>query len=172
MDTFCDNDIQKNQTGFAITFKVLPYMLRRENPRAMLSGSDSALAQVTVKSKYTAPRTSNNNQLFGLPPYSACSASFFSHNSVFLSQQFNQNSVFQPVSDQRTGPLHDGISYWKGAFFPLSNLMVWQRLIKISGQKFHLTADPRNKTFGQHRNNKQVSNSSTKLFDRWINPYI
>ena len=28
----------------------------------------------------------------------ACSASFFSRNSVFLSQQFSQNSVFQPVS--------------------------------------------------------------------------
>jgi hypothetical protein len=60
MDTFCNNDIQKNQTGLAITFKVLPYMLRRENPKVMLSGSDSALAQVTVKSKYTTLRTSNN----------------------------------------------------------------------------------------------------------------
>ena len=28
----------------------------------------------------------------------ACSASFFSRNSVFLSQQFSRNSVFQPVS--------------------------------------------------------------------------
>ena len=26
----------------------------------------------------------------------ACSASFFSQNSVFLSQHFSQNSVFQP----------------------------------------------------------------------------
>jgi len=33
-----------------------------------------------------------------LIPYSICSASFFSRNSIFLSQQFNQNSVFQPVS--------------------------------------------------------------------------
>jgi len=31
-------------------------------------------------------------------PYSA---SFFSRNSAFFSQQFNRNSVFQPVSDQR-----------------------------------------------------------------------
>ena len=29
-----------------------------------------------------------------LTPYSACSAYFFSWNSVFLSQQFSQNSVF------------------------------------------------------------------------------
>jgi len=36
---------------------------------------------------------------------STCSASFFSRNSVFLSQQFSRNSVFQPVLDQRTGPL-------------------------------------------------------------------
>ena len=35
-----------------------------------------------------------------LTPYSACSASFFSRNSVFLSQQFSQNSVFQPVSSK------------------------------------------------------------------------
>ena len=28
----------------------------------------------------------------------ACSASFFSRNSVFVSQQFSRNSVFQPVS--------------------------------------------------------------------------
>ena len=28
----------------------------------------------------------------------ACSASFFSRNSVFLSQQFSRNSIFQPVS--------------------------------------------------------------------------
>ena len=28
----------------------------------------------------------------------ACSASFFSRNGIFLSQQFSRNSVFQPVS--------------------------------------------------------------------------
>jgi len=33
-----------------------------------------------------------------LIPYSACSASFFSQNSIFLSQHFSQNSVFQPIS--------------------------------------------------------------------------
>ena len=30
-----------------------------------------------------------------LTPYSVCSACFFSRNSIFLSQQFSQNSVFQ-----------------------------------------------------------------------------
>jgi len=30
--------------------------------------------------------------------YPVCSASFFSRNSVSLSQHFNQNSVFQPLS--------------------------------------------------------------------------
>ena len=32
----------------------------------------------------------------------ACSVYFFSRNSIFLSQQFSQNSVFQPVSASRT----------------------------------------------------------------------
>ena len=32
-----------------------------------------------------------------LIPYSVCSVSFFSRNSVFFSQQFSQNSVFQSV---------------------------------------------------------------------------
>jgi len=35
---------------------------------------------------------------FQLTPYPACSASFFSRNSVFLSQHFSKNSVFQPIS--------------------------------------------------------------------------
>jgi len=33
-----------------------------------------------------------------LTPYSVCAASFFSWNSVFLSQQFSHNSIFQPIS--------------------------------------------------------------------------
>ena len=33
-----------------------------------------------------------------LTPYSTCSASFFNRNSVFLSQQFSKNIIFQPVS--------------------------------------------------------------------------
>ena len=34
-----------------------------------------------------------------------CSASFFSRNNVFLSQQFSQNSVFSQVSASQMGPL-------------------------------------------------------------------
>jgi len=33
-----------------------------------------------------------------LTPYSAYSTCFFSYNSIFLSQQFSQNSVFQSVT--------------------------------------------------------------------------
>jgi hypothetical protein len=36
--------------------------------------------------------------LIWLTSYLACSTSFFSQNSIFLSQQFSPNNVFQPVS--------------------------------------------------------------------------
>jgi len=42
--------------------------------------------------------------LFGLHYNPAYSASFFSRNSIFLSQQFSRNSVFQPISAKRTEP--------------------------------------------------------------------
>ena len=38
-----------------------------------------------------------------LIPYPACSASFFSRNSIFLSQHFSQNSVFQPRFSKPNG---------------------------------------------------------------------
>jgi len=43
-------------------------------------------------------------------PYSACSVCFFSRNSFFLSQQFNQNNVFQPVSAKIQQAEHDHLS--------------------------------------------------------------
>ena len=57
-----------------------------------------------------------------LTPYLACSTSFFSRNSVFLSQHFSQNSVFSQDSASRTGPVKLGdiliLEYLVGARIP------------------------------------------------------
>ena len=41
-----------------------------------------------------------------LIPYSACSASFFSRNSVFSHNNSAGTVFFSQISDQRTGPIH------------------------------------------------------------------
>ena len=73
------------------------YTIHLRNKRAQ----NNAYRNIT---KYFIP----NYKIFRLTPYSARSACFFSQNSIFLSQQFSQNSVFQPIFSKpnRASSLH------------------------------------------------------------------
>ena len=106
MDAFCDSDIQKNQTGLAITFKACPYMLNREEPRTKVSSSDLPYP----KSKYKVSITINCDY----PPL------------TLLPCKCPSPKIYQ---------------YDSMVAFSIGKVL---RLTKISGQKFDLTADPRN----------------------------
>ena len=60
-------------------------------------GSLHLIRQICIVSLYVPLSSERLIEPVRLTPYSTCSACFFSRNSVFLSQQFSHNSVFQPV---------------------------------------------------------------------------
>ena len=57
----------------------------------------------------TEKKIQTNMPPFGLPYNPHYSACFFSRNSIFLLQQFSQNSVFQPIQ-----PLRSSVSLARG----------------------------------------------------------
>jgi len=65
---------------------------------AMFRGSHRLPLQKLIGKKNIGSLSRSSMGLVRLTPYSICLASFFSRNSVFLSQQFSRNNIFQPVS--------------------------------------------------------------------------